>query len=166
MRYWTGLLLATRTGLSIYYSIVKDSEDSITLIIISSALVILVFIPCSGYKIYENKYLNLLEATFILNLIFLAGAAYMVKQTQRNSVSYISAGVAFAEFLFIIFYHFHISLMRLKVYKVSLEIILKKSVLLLTRKPKAVYSQELQSTPEVQSTFVDMREPLLEETIP
>ncbi len=126
----------------------------------------MVFIPWSGYKIYENKFLSLLEATFLLNLVLLAVTTHQVKKAQKDLLSYASAGIAFAVFLIIILYHNHISLMRLTVYRKNLERVIKKlSIFILSPKPKAVQSQELQNKNEIQTTFVDMREPLLEEPL-
>ena len=61
-------------------------------------------------NMYKKWYLDLLEASFILNLGILAVATYHVRMTGGNQVAvgYTSAGVAFAKFIAIVLYHIYL----------------------------------------------------------
>jgi len=69
---------------------------------------LLTLIHFTGF-IYQNFYLDVLEASFILNLGILAAATYSVGLTEipesRTVVTYISVGIAFATFIGVLVYH-------------------------------------------------------------
>ena len=69
---------------------------------------LLTLIHFTGF-IYQKLYLDVLEASFILNLGILAAATYSVGLTEipesQAVVSYISVGIAFATFTGVLVYH-------------------------------------------------------------
>ena len=59
------------------------------------------------FKVYKAWYLNVLEASFIINLLLLAIGTYYVEISQgnQNALTYTSVSVAFATFCGIVVYH-------------------------------------------------------------
>ena len=109
-RYWVGFLIFIRTSFSITYSILKNTEYILILVIIPSALTGIALTPWLQQKIYEKKFANILEGSFILNiivLIILSLATNNTKQESKNRQSqfYTSIGIAFIEFLTILAFH-------------------------------------------------------------
>ena len=67
-RYWTGMLLFVRCALFLVFAFNISGNDSVNLLVISSATFgILVWFILSGV-VYKSWYLNALEVSFILNL--------------------------------------------------------------------------------------------------
>ena len=81
-RYWTGLLLIVRACLYISNTITKTNQSSTILIVELSLFIALAIIPWLGTRIYENTWMDILEASFILNIIILALATYHDKGNQ------------------------------------------------------------------------------------
>ena len=109
-RYWVGFLVFIRTSFNITYSILKNTEYIVILVIIPSALTGIALTPWLQQKIYEKKFANILEGSFILNiivLIILSLAANTTKEKSKNQQSqfYTSIGIAFIEFLTILAFH-------------------------------------------------------------
>ena len=112
-RYWTGLLLWVRCALFLVFTFKITGDESVNLLVISSATSgIFAWLTLSG-MVYTSWYLNALEVSFILNLGILAAATYHVNQSggSQAAVAYISVGIAFLIFVGIIIYHIH---MRIK----------------------------------------------------
>ena len=109
-RYWTGLLLFLRCVLFLVFAFNISGDDSVNLLVISSATFgIFAWFALSGAA-YKNWYLNALELSFILNLGILAVATYHVNHSggSQVAVSYTSVGIAFLTFVGIIIYHIYI----------------------------------------------------------
>ena len=109
-RFWTGLLLLLRCALFLAFAFNISGDESVNLLVISSAtLGIFVGYALLG-RVYKSWYLNALEVSFILNLGILAAATYHVKQSggSQAAVVYTSVGVAFLTFVGIITYHIYI----------------------------------------------------------
>ena len=69
---------------------------------------LLTFIHFTGF-IYKRLYLDILEASFIVNLGILAAATYSVRLAEKpesqDAVTYLSVGIAFATFAGVLVYH-------------------------------------------------------------
>ena len=109
-RYWVGFLLFIRTCLSISYSTIENSKNITFLVVICFVFIGIALIPWLQNQRYEKKFLNVLEGSFLLNIIFLIGLSIVTNIAQDNnayqvSLSYISTGVAFIEFLAILAFH-------------------------------------------------------------
>ena len=111
-RYWTGLLLFIRCALFLVFAFSVSGNDSINLLVISSATFgIIVGFALSG-MVYKEWYLNALELSFILNLGILAVATYHVNQSggSQGAVAYTSVGIAFLTFIGIVTYHIYLKI--------------------------------------------------------
>ena len=109
-RYWVGFLLFIRTCLSVSYSTIENNKNITFLVVICFIFIGIALIPWLQNQRYEKKYLNVLEGSFLLNIIFLIGSSIVTNIAQDNnayqvSLSYISTGVAFIEFLAILAFH-------------------------------------------------------------
>ena len=107
-RYWVGLMLFTRTCLSITYSTLKNTEHFTILVIVSSILTGITLIPWLHHKVYHKNFANVLEGSFIANVIILSIATHHVTREHTNRqliLSYNSIGIAFIEFLAILAFH-------------------------------------------------------------
>ena len=111
-RYWTGLLLLVRCALFLVFAFNISGNDSVNLLLISSASFgILVWFTLSSV-VYRSWYLNALEVSFILNLGILAVATYHVTFSggSQAAVAYTSVGIAFLTFVGIVTYHIYIQI--------------------------------------------------------
>ena len=81
-------------------------DPSANLAAISVICFVLSVIPWLGHRIYE---INILEASFILNVCILSIATNQVRAVNGNQaiVTYLSLGIAFAEFIGIVIYHLY-----------------------------------------------------------
>ena len=70
-RYWAGFLLFVRTTLSISYSTLKKRDNTIFLVIMCFVFIGIALIPWLQNQRYEKKIVNVLEGSFILNIIIL-----------------------------------------------------------------------------------------------
>ena len=110
-RYWTGLMLCLRCILfhmSILVSVVS-ADPSHNLVAIEAAVIgLLILIHFTGLM-YKKLYLDVLEASCILNLGILAAATYSVRIAEKPecqaAVTYVSVGVAFATFVGVLIFH-------------------------------------------------------------
>ena len=111
-RYWTGLLLFIRCALFLVFAFNISGNDSVNLLVISSATFgIIVWFALSG-MVYKKWCLNALELSFILNLGILAAATYHMKLSggSQAAVAYTSVGIAFLTFVGIVIYHIYLKI--------------------------------------------------------
>ena len=112
-RYWTGLLLLLRCALFLAFAFNISGDDSVNLLVISSATFgILGWFTVSG-TVYKSWYLIVLEVSFIINLGILAVATYHASYVNQSggsqaAVTYTSVGIAFLKFVGIVTYHIYI----------------------------------------------------------
>ena len=102
-RYWPGFMLLVRGGVFLSSILIYDTTN---LLVVSSLFMAIGLIPWLRYPLYEKLYLDLLEASFILNIGILASATHHVKMVDGNQapVTYMSVAVALAEFLGILIF--------------------------------------------------------------
>ena len=110
-RYWIGLLLVLRFIMFLISAIIdmespQDPHVNLLVIIISTSMLGMWVWNVSG-GVCKKWYLNVLESSFLFNLVILATATYQVKLAGGNqaAVSYSSVSVAFSTFIGIIIYH-------------------------------------------------------------
>ena len=106
-RYWTGLLLLSRLGLFLTFAINANVNEGVNLLAISSVSLALLAIQ---RRVYENRWKDLLESFYILNLgIFSVATFYLNEESQDDKnqliLSNISVGTAFITFLGILLFH-------------------------------------------------------------
>ena len=106
-RNWNGFLLMVRGGLYVGFAINALRNPSANLVAIS--VIFLISSTWLGYCIYEKLYVNILEASFILNVCILSIATFHVRAVNGNQavVTYLSLGTAFAEFIGIVIFHLY-----------------------------------------------------------
>ena len=110
-RYWPGLLLLLRCILFLVTAIGNSRNDSgFNLVIIGCVSLGLAVVPWINCKIYKKWYLQVLEASFILNLGVLAVVSGYIVEVRRNETAEIilvsfSTGIAFIEYIGIIIFH-------------------------------------------------------------
>ena len=103
-RFWTGLLLLVRMSFTLL-SLFLDTFG--TLIFITTSTTVLLSLLVAFEGVYQNKYMNILECSFFLNLSLLSALA-AVFQNDDNSeqvVTIISVSVALATFTGILLFH-------------------------------------------------------------
>ena len=105
-RYWCGLLLVTRVCIFLVFPFNVNGDTSVNILAIAVCLICLqstfVF-----FTVYKAWYLNVLEASFVINLLLLAIGTYYVEISGGNqsALTYTSVSVAFATFCGIVVYH-------------------------------------------------------------
>ena len=105
-RYWCGLLLVTRFCLFLVFAFNVNGDTGVNIFAISVCLIglqAMLFL----FTVYKAWYLNVLEASFIINLLLLAIGTYYVEISGGNqkALTYTSVSVAFATFCGIVVYH-------------------------------------------------------------
>ena len=117
-RYWTGLLLLVRCVLFLTFSFNVLGDPNINLLAITTAILV-VNVPLTYLKVYTNKYLNILELSFLCNLGILTSVTHQVQLTadSKEIVSIISVTIVFATFLLIIIFHSYLQLRDSAVWK-------------------------------------------------
>ena len=159
-RYWPGLLLLLRV--SILISHILDKNDA-TLIIESLLLSAILSIPLIGRPIYEKRYVNILETSFIFNIIILASRTYRIIKGNGNQLvlSFLSTGLVLTEFVGIIFFHIWRRMANPTLHQKLIIMSSKIHWHAFMKKNKAE-NIELEKQASVSTTTVDIHEPLLE----
>ena len=101
-RYWTGFLLLVRCVLFVVFAFNVLGDSSLNLLlIVSSMLGVSTILIRLTNGIYKTWLLDLLEASYFLNLGVLAAGTYHVNQAGGNQtvLTYVSVGIAFATFI-------------------------------------------------------------------
>ena len=107
-RYWAGLTLFVRACLSITYTTLENKEHITILVIVPSVLTGITLILWLQHKIYQKRFLNMLEGSFIVNVIILSIATHHItkeRNTHQLILTYTSVAIAFIEFLAIVAVH-------------------------------------------------------------
>ena len=170
-RYWVGLLLFARTCLSITSSSLENTEYITILVIVPSVLTGISLISWLQHKIYHKNFINVLEGSFILNVIILSIVTHHITQEGRSYqliISYTFIAIAFTEFLavlaFHVLYRVNIKWLYLKYFKNYLI----ESAEVLSNSSQSVHiGKELDKPGGNASTTMvfDIREPLLDDSI-
>ena len=82
-RYWSGLLLVTRFFLFLVFAFNVNGDSSVNILAITVCLIGLQSIIFQ-FNVYKAWYLNVLEASFIINLLVLANGTYYVEISGGN----------------------------------------------------------------------------------
>ena len=117
-RYWCGLLLVTRFFLFLVFAFNVNGDTSVNIFAIALCLIgleAMFFL----FTVYKAWYLNVLEASFVINLLVLAIGTYYVEISGGNqkALTYTSVSVAFATFCGIVVYHFSLQVKDTMVFK-------------------------------------------------
>ena len=157
-RYWTGFLLLVRTCLFFTFLLNNVTFNYIA-IEVSSLFTAIAVIAWLSNRVYEKLYVDILEASFILNICILTSASFHVQVTRGNqaALTYFSIGIAFVEFVGIIIFHL---CLRLKIFQRS-KCLKCISVVKIRKSSNETELERHDST--VTTNILDIREPLLEE---
>lgn len=149
-------MLFIRAGLFLALVVI---DSNVNLIAVSSLFTAIAIIPWLSKRIYEKLYVDILEASFILNICILTSVTYHVQtvNASQSTVTNISVGIAFAEFVGIVI--FHVSL-RLKITKYIQRWRLRKVNL---KNSKTELENSVKMNEQNSVTVVELREPLLED---
>ncbi len=122
--------------------------------------------------IYNKWYNNVLESSFILNLAILAAASYQARVEGGNQTAIVntSASITFVTFLGIVVYHIISWIQESRFWKRAIGPKLELIWQILTHRDQqhrdpmdmALTAQPVAPPQPVTTTFVDLREPLLE----
>ena len=176
-RYWTGLLLLSRLGLFLTFTINANGSESVNILAVSSVSIALLAIQ---RRVYEHWLKDVLESSFILNLgIFSVATFYLKEESKENQsqliISSISVGVALLTFIGILLFHISLVLKSSKIWKMHIIPFIQKSLLFskvfrtapvkdMQTTERNRNAAELQTLPTSTEIDVDLREPLLEIT--
>lgn len=157
-RFWTGFLLLIRAVLFLSFVVVSSNE--VNLVAVTSLFIAIAIIPWLSSRIYEKLYLDVLEASFILNICILTCVTYHIQAIKGNqtTITYASTGIAFAEFTGIVIFHV---CRRLKITKFLLNLKRRKWN---PRKAKTE-NHGIEMNGNTTTTVVELREPLLEDIV-
>ena len=167
-RYWIGLSLLSRSALLLAIAINTVGSDSVNLLVITSVTAGLLSIKG---RVYEQRYNDILESSFILNLCVFSVATFYLKDKNIESQPALlsaSVGISFVIFIGILFFHIHLLFKSKNVWKyVANNSLIHKNWLLCKAfeiVPKEYENMTLKSNnPEVvTSTLVELREPLID----
>ena len=110
-RYWIGLMLCLRCILFLVFAFNVEANPSLNLLAIEVVVIGLLTLIHFVGLIYKKLYLDIIEASFILNLGILAAATFYVRQVvvsvSQAAVTYTSVGVAFTTFVGVLLYHMY-----------------------------------------------------------
>ena len=111
-RYWTGCLLILRCVLFLVFALNFLGDPSINLITISAVVALLLMLPWLNGSLYEKRYLNILEASYYLNLVIFCLGTYHVTAIRGNqaALAYTSIFFAFVTFIGTIVFHAYLQL--------------------------------------------------------
>ena len=95
-RYWTGFLLLVRCALFLTFAFNALGSASINLLTITSVTVGLTVLAWLQNRLYNERFNDILEACFMLNLCIFAAATYHVREIEgrQDKLVYTSAGIA------------------------------------------------------------------------
>ena len=167
-RYWIGLTLLARLALLLTIAINAVGTDSINLLVITSVTAGLLSIKG---RVYELRYNDILESSFILNLCIFSVATFYLKDKDVESQPAIlsaSVGISFVIFIGILFFHIFLLLKSKNVWKHDIVVnsLLHKNWLLcraFKMVPKEDENVPNSNDPKVvTSTLVELREPLID----
>jgi len=111
-RYWTGVLLLLRGILFVIFAFNILGDPSINLLCITTASLGITIVTRMTGQIYKKLWLDVLEASFILNLGILAAATYHVSLAggSQGALSYLSVSIALITFFGILLYHIYLQI--------------------------------------------------------
>ena len=167
-RYWTGLLLVIRTGLYVIYILTEENEFYPILIVDSSIFTAISLIPWLRIRVYDKVYIDILEASFILNICILAIGTYHTKMAEANQfiLSLFSVGIAFVEFLGLVLFHIFLRIRNkpyFKAWKIIFESFFKKFYKNSVQQGLPIEEIKPLDNTDFTTMAIDIREPLLDE---
>ena len=123
-RFWTGFLLLIRVVLALVSSV--DTDATIRLDVLTSLLIIIMFMYLLLKGIYQQFPLLCLEEFFILKLMLMAYIILLTSEKSQRRVSIIVlVSISFVVFCGIIFYHFWDRFLKSRSQKIIVKVLFK-----------------------------------------
>ncbi len=171
-RYWVGVLLLARCILFLAFEVFSDSSPAVDFLLIVVVTSLLLTYAACTCGLYKKWYKTWLENSFFLNLILLSTGNLYILRTGEGSIetlSYVSVGIAFAEFLLIIALHVYSYLHGRKLWELFLERVVRRTRIYgaLDQRKIVVVANELvthQTVTHQTVSLAELREPLLDDT--
>ena len=157
-RYWTGFLLLVRCVLYTAFSF-TNAKLSLLAIIFTFVIIVLAFALLPG-RIYTSSYTNIIESLVYSNLILLSGVilSSAANSSAALAMVYLLVGMVFVIMMGIIVYHFHTIYIAH-----SFVLRIQAKISKVFHKVKKEDEQIFENTSkEVSTTVIELREPLLE----
>ena len=144
-----------RGGISLSFAVHRDTTS---LVVVFSIFLGVAATPWISRHIYSKKYLDYIEASFVLNFGILSAATHHLQNSQSDGkqavLTYLFVSVAFVEFIGIIVFHLYLRISSIKL----VQDYFKHAMLTQTTSSKATPKTGQVST----TTLLDLSEPLLE----
>ena len=105
-RYWLGILLIVRI---IHHILSALLEESTHMLVVSCLMCALLILKQLLNKVYKSRLIDLLESSFLVNLLLFATSTYYVSNTNSAQIGLAntSVSIAFITFMGIVVYHCH-----------------------------------------------------------
>ena len=105
--FWTGLLLLIRSILLVIFAVNVLGEDSLNLLTITIASLLILAVVWAFHGVYKKQYLNILESFFFLNLGILSSGVCFAKIIgwSTKPVTFTSVGITFIVLVAILLFH-------------------------------------------------------------
>ena len=165
--FWTGLLLLIRSILLVIFAVNVLGENSLNLLTIAIASLLILAVAWAFHSVYKKQYLNVLESFFFLNLgILSSGVCYAkIIGWSTKPVTFTSVGITFLVLIAILLFHTYKQVASSKKWRRFLAWLAKKKISQTVIEPVDqgdLYEEESdneQLPPVVR--FNEYREPLL-----
>ena len=164
-RYWIGLCLLLRCVIQIILVSTSNGSESANVLAISTICTILISIIGAARGVYSNRWLDILELSYIFNLGVLSAVTFHLKLVDGNQVvaTYMSTVIAFVTFLVTVVL---VSVKRLKksqqLKKLTEKIQTKPIDFVAGKKDRGAVTSNEVFISSTASSVVDLREELLE----
>ena len=171
-RYWSGLLLVFRTCLFLLFAFNALGNPNVNLLAIIICTAVLTLLTVFTGRIYVNWYLQGLEASFVMNTLIFAATTLYFRSANGNqaALTYTSVGIALVTFTGIIIYHVTIQLKDSCVWRDIIQPKLQRHqrqwVAVPLEDPVADGDSDIAPPHTPTATFIDLRETLLEDSVP
>ena len=105
--YWVGVLLLVRGILFLVFAVTPTNSSNIDLLATVITVCVLVGYLAYTGRVYQKKYLTLLEIFDFVNLIVLAAGTLYVRLTNGDQAAlvYTCVGLVFVQFMGILLFH-------------------------------------------------------------
>ena len=172
-RYWTGLLLLSRLGLFLTFAINANGSEGVNLLAISSVSISLLAVH---RRVYEKKWKDLLESSYILNLGILSVATFYLKEESEDDKNQlillsVSVGIAFVTFFGVLIFHISLVFKSSNIWKEQMIPYIQRSSFLSkilgitvindNTTVRNVESTMLHALPTTTEVAIDLNKPLL-----
>ena len=169
-RYWTGLMLVVRSILLVGYGLNILGDPDINHLLNVTVLAILFCFTSITGAVYNNKVLNILKISFIVNLLILSGWSLYNRHASNGdsndgqiALVCTSTGIAFVTFICILFYHTYLYFKSTKLHRCFKKHEVKRG----DRREREAVEGSMESAIDhlpqrpPTTTVIELREPLL-----